>query len=198
MIDIRTLKDITTLSETIDLECKLAAGRDGRGQLPADFWPTYSAFTNSHGGLILLGVKEKQDRFSLQGVNQPERIITDLFNTVNNPQKVSVNLLSDQDVSTVEIEGKTLITVSVPAAHRKQKPVYLNGNPFQGTYRRQHDGDRRCDNETVKRMLAEQVEDSRDNRILTGYGLDDLDLDSPARLPQHAGGSPTGPPMDRP
>ncbi len=178
MTNIHTLEDIATLSETLGLECKLAAGRDGKGQLPVDFWPTYSAFANSRGGIILLGVQEKQGRFSLQGVNQPERVITDLFNTVNNPQKVSINLLSDQDVSILTIEGKSLITVSVPAAHRKQKPVYLNGNPFQGTYRRLHDGDRRCDDETIKRMLAEQVEDSRDSRILTGFGLKDLDLDS--------------------
>ncbi len=178
MIKIRTLADIAQLSETLTLECKLAAGKDGKGKLPADFWPTYSAFANSHGGVILLGVREKQGEFSLQGVSQPERIITDLFNTVNNPQKVSANLLSNQDVTTVEIEGKILVTVSVPAAHRKQKPVYLNNNPFQGTYRRLHDGDRPCNDETVKRMLAEQVEDSRDIRILPGFSLGDLDLDS--------------------
>jgi len=41
--------------ETLGLECKLAAGRDGKGQLPADFWPTYSAFANSRGCIILLG-----------------------------------------------------------------------------------------------------------------------------------------------
>ncbi len=40
MIKIRTIKDITTLSESVDLECKLAAGRDDKGQLPVDFWPT--------------------------------------------------------------------------------------------------------------------------------------------------------------
>lgn len=131
MTNIHTLEDIATLSETIGLEYKLAAGRDGKGHLPADFWPTYSAFANSRGGIILLGVQEKQGRFSLHGVDQPERIITDLFNTVNNPQKVNVNLLSDQDVSSLTIEGKSLVTVSVPAAHRKQKPVYLNGNPFR-------------------------------------------------------------------
>ena len=47
MITIRRLEDITRLSESVDLECKLAAGRDGKGQLPADFWPTYSAFANT-------------------------------------------------------------------------------------------------------------------------------------------------------
>ncbi len=42
----RTLADIRRLHESVALECKLAAGRDGKGALPDDFWPTYSAFAN--------------------------------------------------------------------------------------------------------------------------------------------------------
>jgi hypothetical protein len=41
-----------------------------------------------------------------------------------------------------------------------------------------HEGDRHCDDETVKRMLAEQLEDSRDTRILNKFGMQDLDIDS--------------------
>jgi len=70
MINIQTLEDIATLSETLGLECKLAAGRDGKGQLPADFWPTYSAFANSRGGIILLGVQEKLEERNGVGPRQ--------------------------------------------------------------------------------------------------------------------------------
>ena len=176
----RTLADITTLSETVDLECKLAKGRAGKGQLPVDFWPTYSAFANTHGGIVLLGIKEKQPgKFTLHGIEKPERVVSDLFNIANNKQKVSANLLTDREVQILTIGGKKLIQIRVPAARRKQKPVFLNGNPFKGnTYRRLYDGDRPCNDETVKRMLAEQVEDERDNRILPGYGMDDIDVDS--------------------
>jgi ATP-dependent DNA helicase RecG len=179
VIKIRTLDDIASLSEAVDLECKLAAGKDGKGQLPTDFWPTYSAFANTHGGVILLGIKEKQQHFSLHGISDPQRIITDLFNHLNNRQKVSANLLTEQDVEVIVIEGRSLIRVNVPAAPRQQKPVFINGNPFNGnTYRRLHDGDRPCGEETIKRMLAEQVEDARDNRILKGFGIDDIDSES--------------------
>lgn len=179
MYRIASLEDLELLSESVEIECKLAAGQDGKGQLPKDFWPTYSAFANTHGGLIVLGLREKGRRFEVHGVEEAERVIGDLFNTLNNPQKVSANLLTDKDVSRLVVDGKTLIVVEVPAAPRKQKPVYLNGNPFHGnTYRRLHEGDRHCDDETVKRMLAEQIEDERDNRILSGYGMDDIDLDS--------------------
>ena len=179
MYRIASLEDLELLAESVEIECKLAAGQDGKGQLPKDFWPTYSAFANTHGGLIVLGMREKGRRFEVHGVEEAERVIGDLFNTLNNPQKVSANLLTDKDVSRLVVDGKTLVLVEVPAAPRKQKPVYLHGNPFHGnTYRRLHEGDRHCDDETVKRMLAEQIEDERDNRILPGYGMEDIELDS--------------------
>jgi ATP-dependent DNA helicase RecG len=118
---INTLEDIAALSESVDLECKLAAGQDGNGKLPADLWSTYSAFANTHGGVILLGVREKPvGRFHLEGVSDPQRLLTDLFNTLNNPSKVNCNLLSDQNVRQIELDGKKLLLIRVPAANRKQ------------------------------------------------------------------------------
>jgi ATP-dependent DNA helicase RecG len=178
MHEILSLEDFEVLAETVELECKLAAGQDGKGQIPKEFWPTYSAFANTHGGVILLGVKEKQGKFSVQGILEPQRVITNLFNTINNPQKVSINLLTDRDIETLTLEGKEIIRVKVPPASRKQKPVYLNGNPLGNTYKRLHEGDRVCDDETVRRMLAEQVEDERDRKILVGFTMADLDAES--------------------
>jgi predicted HTH transcriptional regulator len=55
--------------------------------------------------------------------------------------------------------------------------VHLTTNPFaQHSFRRLNDGDRPLPDDEVKRMLAEQVEDSRDDRVLRGYELEDLDM----------------------
>lgn len=178
MFDLHTLDDLHLLAESVELECKLAQGQDGKGEVPKDFWPTYSAMANAHGGVVLLGVREKSGVFSLAGIENPAKVRSDLFNTLNNPGKVSVNLLSDTDVLEVHLDGKTILAVQIPAATRKQKPVFLHGHPLGNTYRRLNDGDRRCDEETVKRMLAEQVEDERDARILVGYGMEDIDQES--------------------
>ena len=175
----RTLADIARLRESVALECKLAAGRDGQGALPEDFWPTYSAFANTNGGLILLGLREKQGHFTLDGLANPDKLRTELFNNLNNRQKVSVNLLTDAQVHTLSIDGKTLLAVDVPRANRKNRPVYLTTNPFAGhTFRRLNEGDRPVSDEDVKRMLAEQVQDSRDARILPHFGVKDLEADS--------------------
>lgn len=177
MIDIASLDDLSLLRESVSLECKLAQGRDGKGALPEDFWPTYSAMANTDGGVVVLGMRERKGQFEAAGIENPDKLRTELFNNLNNRQKVSVNLLSDAQVREWTLDGKTLLVVEIPRARRQQRPVYLTTNPFGGnTYRRLNEGDRPLPDEEVKRMLAEQVEDSRDDRILPHYGFDDLDM----------------------
>lgn len=178
MFDLQSLDDLHLLAETAELECKLAHGLDGKGDVPKDFWPTYSAMANAHGGVVLLGVREKNGVFSIAGIENPAKVRGDLFNTLNNRSKVSTNLLTDADVVEARIDGRIILVVSIPAATRKQKPIYLNGQPLGHTWRRLHDGDRRCDDDTVKRMLAEQLDDSLDTHILSRFGLRDLDRES--------------------
>lgn len=177
MIEIVSITDLELLRESVDLECKLAAGRDGQGALPDDFWPTYSSFANTEGGIVLLGVREKQEQFIVEGVVNVAKVRKELFDALNNRQKVSANLLTDPQVREIRLEGRTVIAVEIPRATRKQRPVHLTTNPFAGhTYRRLNDGDRPLPDDEVKRMLAEQVEDSRDDRILRGYDLEDIDF----------------------
>jgi len=177
---IKTAQDIQSLNESIELECKEAIGRDGKGALPQKtFWETYSAFANTNGGTFLLGVKEKKDHtFEVVGVPDVQKVLDELWTSVDNPQTISVNLLIEQSVSILEIEEKSIIRIVVPRASRKDKPVYRRGNPMEGTYQRLHSSDKKCNAEMVKRMLAEQLEDSRDDKLLEYYNLDDIDRET--------------------
>jgi len=178
MLEIKNLDDISALNETDEIECKLAAGKDGKGELPKDFWPTYSAFANSYGGDIILGLKETKNGFRLNGIFNSQKVTDDLWSLLNDPKKVSVCLLAPKNISRLKINGKTLIQITVPRASRKQKPVFINNNPLTGTYKRGETGDLICKEETVKRMMAEQIEDCRDAELLKGFGIEDIDLDS--------------------
>lgn len=172
-----TMEDIALLAEAVDLECKAAQGRNGQGELPADLWPTYSAMANTEGGVILLGVEEKpRGLFQVKGLAQVERVRKALWDNLHNQKQVSINLLAEPAIQPVLLAGRTVLRVDVPRASRQQRPVHLGSNPFGATYLRRHEGDYRADDETVRRMLAERVVDSRDERVLKGFDLNDLDL----------------------
>ncbi|WP_448216519.1 AlbA family DNA-binding domain-containing protein [Endozoicomonas sp. 2B-B] len=124
MLIIETLEDIAAMRESVDVECKLAQGRDGKGAIPKDMWETYCAFANTEGGDIFLGLEEKSGhRFVLEGITDTPKVLKEFWDTLNNPQKVSACIIRDPLVKVLEIEGKSLIHIHVPPANRKQKPV---------------------------------------------------------------------------
>ncbi len=177
--EIAELLDIEDLSESTYIEIKKATGGDGRGQLPESFFPTYSAFANTQGGIVLLGFQEvTPGEFTLIGIAEPGRVIDQLWSNLNNREKVSINILKDDNVSVGTLDGKQYIRIVVPPAHREQKPVYVGKNPLTGTYRRNFTGDYLCDEATVKRMIAEQVEESRDAKLLPHFTEADLDTNT--------------------
>lgn len=178
MFQITDLVDLQALSESAELEFKLAQGQDGKGKLPDDFWPTYSAMANTRGGYVVLGIREKNGNLTLAGIEDIETVRKQLFDIAGNTAKVNINLLTNESAQVVVLDGKQLLVIEIPAARREQKPVYLKNQPLRETYIRLHEGDHRCNEEQVKRMLAEQVETSRDDKILKGFNFADIDLDS--------------------
>lgn len=177
-----------SLGEEKDWEFKAA-----KGGLPGSVWDTYSAMANTDGGVVVLGIAQKDGRFAVEGVPDAPKMKQDFWNTVNNRGKVSTNLLSNDDVTIQAIQDERTIVIRVPRATRRQRPVYVGQNPIEGTFRRYQEGDYRCTPDEVGRMLADQSEDPADGEILEHFGMDDLDPDSlgqyrnrfSARAPAH-------------
>jgi predicted HTH transcriptional regulator len=181
-----SILDLEQEAEGVDLEAKLAAGKDGRGELPRSVFESYSAMANTDGGVILLGVRELSDgHLEAAGIEDVAKVQKELWDALNNPEKVSDNILSSRSVEVLNVENKRILRIHVPRGRRQQRPVHVSLNPLNGTYRRNHEGDYRCSPEDVRRMLAERVEDARDNRILVGYTLADLDARAFARYRQN-------------
>ncbi|MGI6256171.1 MAG: RNA-binding domain-containing protein [Acutalibacter sp.] len=149
------------------------------GGLPESIWETYSAFANTMGGLILLGViEEKNKSLHAVGVPDPQWLMDDFWERVTDPTRVSANILSQEDVFVEEVEGKPIVVIQVPRAHRQDRPVYLNENPLRETYRRNGEGDCRCTREEVQTMLRDAAAQSQDMRLLKELGLEALDFSS--------------------
>ena len=93
--------------------------------LPISLWDTYSAFANCYGGVIILGVKEEKDgNWTTTGLRNASKLRKDFWDTINNPKKVSINLLSEDDVQIYEVGDKkdVIMVIYVPMAKREQKP----------------------------------------------------------------------------
>lgn len=136
------------------------------GGLPQSIWETYSAFANTLGGIILLGVIEKEDKsFGTVDLPDPNRLIKEFWDTVNNPKKVSINILSSKDVFVQEIDGNHIVVIYVPRADRAYRPVYIDGNPLN-TYRRNGEGDYRCTKEEYQAMVRDASVKTQDMLIL--------------------------------
>ena len=87
--------------------------KSAKGGFPTDFWKTYTAFANTSGGIIVLGVKEKNGQFHFDGLEgtQIEKYKKDIWNSANSPSTVSYNLLRNEDVKEYTVnKHKSYIT----------------------------------------------------------------------------------------
>lgn len=149
------------------------------GGLPRSLWETYSAFSNTSGGIILLGVLEHKDKtLHAENLPDPDKLINEFWTVIHNKNKVSVNILSDRHISKMRLDGNTIIAITVPKAERFDRPVYIGANPFDGTYRRNGEGDYKCSKEEVQAMLRDAAVKTQDMLVLKEMRLNVLDYDS--------------------
>ena len=162
----KTEFDINRLSEYREDNC-LEVKKAANG-LPHSIWETYSSFANSDGGLIVLGVEEdKKHQLHVTGVSNPDELVRDFWNTINNQQKISLNILTDKMVSVQTVGDKHIVLIEVPRAEREMRPVYVGTDPIKGTYRRNHEGDFHCTREQVLAMFRDASPVTIDSRVLT-------------------------------
>ena len=179
-MEISDVKELLNKGEKIDVECK-----ESDSKLAKSLWDTYSSFANTNGGYILLGVKENKkkklagEKFEIQGIKNYDVQIKSFWDTINS-NKVNKNILTDDDVQVVKIPDSELavIVIYVPRADYNTRPIFLNGNPYNGTYKRNHEGDYHATEDEVNAMLRDQKAEGNDGLVLEHYDMDDIDADT--------------------
>ena len=170
------IKDLMCYGERINTEYKEALG-----ELPKSLWETYSSFANTIGGTIILGIKEyrskslEEGQFEVQGVKNAQKMLKSFWDTINS-NKVSRNILLDEQVEVIDYEGKPIMVIQVPMASCSMRPIYINGNLLGGTFKRNFEGDYHCTDEEVKIMLRDANENGNDGMLIENYTMDDIDL----------------------
>lgn len=156
------LDNIEKYRENNRIEAKKALGG-----LPKSIWETYSAFANTLGGVILLGVEEYKDKsFHPITLPSPHLLIDEFIGLLNNKNKVSANILSSRHIQIIKSENTCFIAIFVPRASRFDRPVYIDNDPILGTYKRNGEGDYRATKDEILSMMKDSQKFSFDNKIL--------------------------------
>ena len=172
------INNLLRFGERIQLEVEKA-----ESDIPETIWETYSSFANTQGGYILLGIfgdlkePDLSKRFIVTGVKDARRILSDFWNIINS-DKVSANILRDEDTEIVDVDGKNVVSIHVPQADYRQKPIYINGNVFRNTLKRTLEDDYHCTENEIRGMIHDASESGSDGMLIENYDMNDIDLDS--------------------
>lgn len=153
-------------ADDADVEAKRAADK-----IPKTVRETVSAFANSRGGVLILGLDETAG-FRATGVRDPAKMMADLgalcSEDIEPPLRPTLKVHS--------FEGADLVVAEIPALELSRRPCYYRGAGIvQGSYIRVGDGDRRLSSYEVHLMLANRGQPTDDEEVLSGVGTEALD-----------------------
>lgn len=174
----RNLKNVVV--ELIESDTEWREGpqlefKRAENKVPEDMWETYSAFANSGGGLIILGV---DDDGKIRGVQNASRMLDKIVNDLNNRSKTSINLCPDASaLDSIDVKGHTLIVMKVRRARAQEKPVYINKNMGQTFYRR-GSSDFRCSDDQLEQMVRDKSPDCMSDRMVPQTTWECIDIPS--------------------
>lgn len=97
---------------------------------------------------------------------------------MNNKKIISINILVDKDVYIDEYNNNHILVIKVKKANRFQKPVFINDNLYNGTYRRNYEGDYHCTRPEIDLMIKDSNNQSNDKTCLEEFTLEDLNLET--------------------
>ncbi|MEG2533729.1 MAG: ATP-binding protein, partial [Gordonibacter sp.] len=146
-----------------------------QGGIPDSIWETVSAFANTSGGVIVLGVKDRKGHpLEVTGLPDAHKMLDDFWNAALSKDKLSARFLQDDDARIEDVGGKEVIVIEVPRVSRLMRPVFLKKDILGETWRRTHTGDHRCAREEVQSMLRDAESLSEDSRIAENVKMDHI------------------------
>ncbi|MDD5871215.1 MAG: putative DNA binding domain-containing protein [Bacteroidales bacterium] len=150
--------------------------KEAKNEVPKTVWETVSAFSNSYGGWIVFGVKEKRaggkSTYEIQGVENTEKLEQDFVTVLRSNGKFNQRI----SVQTIkfDIDKKVVLAFYIPMS--EYKPVYISVPT--NTYIRLGSGDQRATEFEVRAMQRDQAFGKKSNEAVFGTCYKDINQDS--------------------
>ena len=139
--------------------------------VPESAYETVSAFSNTGGGYLVFGVRDANGKFEIVGVIEVDKVQNDFLSVLRSKRKLNRVIKAKEDA--IEHEGKTLLVFHIPEAHRREKPIYLNGD-IRKTFIRRGGGDEQCTQAEIERMLRDAADTTYDCQVLVDLEAEDF------------------------
>jgi ATP-dependent DNA helicase RecG len=165
------LADIIAHLRTVGTDGAEIEAKASRTALPKSTRETLSAFANTRGGVLVLGLDEGSG-FAATGVDDAKKIAADLGGMA------SVNLEPPLRplIEIHEFEGVHLVTAEVPPLVADQRPCYYKGAGMdRGSFIRVADGDRQLSTYEVAMMMASRGQPTEDLEPVSGATIASFD-----------------------
>lgn len=161
---------------TINSETEFVEFKDARGGFPKTTTrKTLSAFGNTHGGVIVFGVEEKENKI-LEVVGD-----IDIAQLQEGTTSLSANDMSEVlrlNYHIITLSDKDILAVYVPECENRTKPYYIKelGMP-RGAYVRDGNTDRQMTEEEMRSYVRNAQIDNFDSGCADDVTKDDLAMD---------------------
>ncbi|HEY0247280.1 MAG TPA: ATP-binding protein, partial [Gryllotalpicola sp.] len=163
------------------IEVKTAAGG-----IPRSLWPTVSSFSNRDGGLIVLGLDERNGFAPAIGFDAAKvrDAVADVFrprSARDIPGPLSPTPSGLIDIA--EVDGAPVVVIDVEELPPDAKPCYVTTQGIEnGSYQRVADGDRVMGRYGVFLLRTDASQPTVDVEPVAGATVDDLDGELVARF----------------
>jgi ATP-dependent DNA helicase RecG len=169
MLDAELVEIVANLrllgTDIADVEVK-----NSHGGLPKSLRETLSSFSNTRGGVVVLGLDEARG-FAPAGLPNPAKIAADLGSMCSSEMEPPLRPL----IGIHQFEGDQVVVAEIPELDPAQRPCFYTGaGMIKGSFVRVSDGDRRLSAYEVQVMLSSRGQPRDDEQAVSGITTDDL------------------------
>ena len=187
--DVVTEEELETHVERIRRQGRddaLVEAKAAEKDLPKSMWDTVSAFANTDGGLIILGLDERTGFAPTEGFD-PNRVVAQVISGLDQApgaqpkvQPVPTHRVDRLRVDGVEVFGVEIDPLSEDPS--RPGPCYVEAKGvLGGSFKRVDDHDKRLTTYEIYLLQMRRVEDGLDRAPVAGTDLSDLSEDLVSR-----------------
>ena len=107
------------------LEWRDVEFKEATFDVPKRAYSTVSAFSNTSGGWLVFGIQNKNGKFEIKGVVNPDELQNGFIGTLRQKGKFSCAIAFKE--SKLHDGGDTVLVFYIPEVHRTNKPVHVDG-----------------------------------------------------------------------